>query len=210
MRKWENFKFTETLYCWRAFISWILPLIWSLLLTLSWFPCKETAEEKYGAVTFKAFYDFNNQKLQVEGGLLALILSFLSIYCHFKLSLLASCHQAKFPLRLGVNVFFRASTAISNQWESNKPIIPFPLVRYDIGYWSLPTHILQHSRTFTQFLSVNTFTVYSVLRTWWPFSPGRGGNTSQGTSGFSSSIRPGRLLISSFTKGLREALGHSW
>lgn len=27
---------------------------------------QETAEEKYGAVTFKAFYDFNNQKLQVE------------------------------------------------------------------------------------------------------------------------------------------------
>ena len=29
---------------------------------------KETVEEKYGAVTFKVFYDFNNQKLQVEGG----------------------------------------------------------------------------------------------------------------------------------------------
>ena len=28
---------------------------------------KETVEEKYGAVTFKVFYDFNNQKLQVEG-----------------------------------------------------------------------------------------------------------------------------------------------
>lgn len=25
-------------------------------------------EEKYGAVTVKMFYDFNNQKLQVEGG----------------------------------------------------------------------------------------------------------------------------------------------
>ena len=24
-------------------------------------------EEKYGAVTFKVFYDYNNQKLQVEG-----------------------------------------------------------------------------------------------------------------------------------------------
>ena len=31
---------------------------------------KETVEEKYGAVTFKVFYDFNNQKLQVEGRLL--------------------------------------------------------------------------------------------------------------------------------------------
>ena len=28
---------------------------------------QEKAEEKYGAVSFKVFYDFNNQKLQVEG-----------------------------------------------------------------------------------------------------------------------------------------------
>lgn len=32
-----------------------------------YFPCQEKAEEKYGAVTFKVFFDFNNQKLQVEG-----------------------------------------------------------------------------------------------------------------------------------------------
>ena len=40
-----------------------------LIFALLWLLCKETAEEKYGAVTFKAFYDFNNQKLQVEGRL---------------------------------------------------------------------------------------------------------------------------------------------
>lgn len=39
------------------------------LLTVLWDLHKETVEEKYGAVTFKVFYDFNNQKLQVEGGL---------------------------------------------------------------------------------------------------------------------------------------------
>lgn len=32
-----------------------------------YFPSQEKAEEKYGAVTFKVFFDFNNQKLQVEG-----------------------------------------------------------------------------------------------------------------------------------------------
>lgn len=46
-----------------------LPLLWSSFFALLWLLCKETAEEKYGAVTFKAFYDFNNQKLQVEGRL---------------------------------------------------------------------------------------------------------------------------------------------
>lgn len=32
-----------------------------------YFPSQEKAEEKYGAVTFKVFFDVNNQKLQVEG-----------------------------------------------------------------------------------------------------------------------------------------------
>ena len=32
-----------------------------------YFSSQEKAEEKYGAVTFKVFFDFNNQKLQVEG-----------------------------------------------------------------------------------------------------------------------------------------------
>lgn len=32
-----------------------------------YFPSQEKAEEKYGAVTFKVFFDFNNKKLQVEG-----------------------------------------------------------------------------------------------------------------------------------------------
>ena len=37
------------------------------LCHLNVFPSQEKAEEKYGAVTFKVFFDFNNQKLQVEG-----------------------------------------------------------------------------------------------------------------------------------------------